>query len=107
MILKAVYSLPEEIVKGKRALLDLPEEQIHEELSHEFAKEIMIKSKLPVPVVRDGVYYWEAEIGIFTIEQYKEIVSKLKELEVFKEICSCSQDLVDRRIKENLLEKLM
>ena len=94
MLIGAEYKLSKEMVKDMKEVFSPLEEQIHKGLSYALTKEIMLKSKVPTPSVRDGVYYWRTEFIVFTPQQYEEIRVKLNELEVYRELYPINQDLI-------------
>lgn len=102
-IIKSIYRIDE--AEAKTA--NIPKDYILRNLTYSLAEKIMKMKKVPIPHCRDGIIEYSIISYVCDEQQGRSLANKLKELKYFKEMASGTQCLVDRRMKEDLIEELI
>lgn len=86
---------------------EVRKELIHEELVYKLAKELLKNCKIPIPLREGDNLIYEIDVHLSSRKESQQIYRDQEELKIYKEICGHYQDIVDKRIEENTIEKLL
>lgn len=86
------------------------ESMIFKDLALSLSEEMLKDQKLPIPTSYgsdDEYLEYSLSLGVCSIDEMRTIHKQLEELKVFKEVAKHYQDIVDRTLVEQEIERLL
>ena len=103
----AKYSITKVMLDGMIELKYDFESHLFSGLALSLSKEIINNASLPIPVSKNEIYTYITEVGLCSVQEMRQIHKDRRELELFRELASSAQVLVDRTLQEEEINELL